>query len=145
MSRRKWMAVVSLAGLFLGVYLTLYHYGFIGTLACNVSSCEKVQTSRWSMLFGLPVATWGSHKPAKRYAEDQGDRHEHKEHEHDQRALQRSNQNAEILEDAESALRNRDRDRRADTDRRVSHHDADELEHLSLIHISEPTRLLSIS
>jgi hypothetical protein len=42
MSRRKWMAVVSLAGLFLGVYLTLYHYGFIGTLACNVSSCEKV-------------------------------------------------------------------------------------------------------
>jgi|KBSMisStaDraftv2_1062788.scaffolds.fasta_scaffold01310_3 uncharacterized membrane protein len=60
MSRRKWMAVVSLAGLFLGVYLTLYHYGFIGTLACNVSSCEKVQTSRWSMLFGLPVATWGA-------------------------------------------------------------------------------------
>jgi len=60
MSRRKWMAVVSLAGLFLGVYLTLYHYGFIGTLACNVSSCEKVQTSRWSMLFGLPVAMWGA-------------------------------------------------------------------------------------
>ena len=60
MSRRKWMAVVSLAGLFLGVYLTLYHYGFIGTLACNVSSCEKVQTSRWSMFLGLPVATWGA-------------------------------------------------------------------------------------
>jgi uncharacterized membrane protein len=60
MTRRKWMAVVSLAGLFLGVYLTLYHYGFIGTLACNVSSCEKVQTSRWSMFLGLPVATWGA-------------------------------------------------------------------------------------
>ena len=60
MSPRKWMAVVSLAGLFLGVYLTLYHYGFIGTLACNVSSCEKVQTSRWSMFLGLPVATWGA-------------------------------------------------------------------------------------
>jgi len=60
MSRRKWMAVVSLAGLFLGAYLTLYHYGFIGTLACNVSSCEKVQTSRWSMFLGLPVATWGA-------------------------------------------------------------------------------------
>jgi uncharacterized membrane protein len=60
MSRRKWMAVVSLAGLFLGVYLTLYHYGFIGTLACNVSSCEKVQSSRWSMFLGLPVATWGA-------------------------------------------------------------------------------------
>src|SRR5678815_2504519 len=60
MSRRKWMAVVSLAGLFLGVYLTLYHYGIIGTLACNVSSCERVQTSRWSLFLGIPVATWGA-------------------------------------------------------------------------------------
>jgi uncharacterized membrane protein len=53
------MALVSLLGLFLGAYLTLYKFGFIGTLACNVSSCEQVQTSRWSMFLGLPVATWG--------------------------------------------------------------------------------------
>jgi uncharacterized membrane protein len=55
-----WMALLSLVGLFLGVYLTLYHYGFIGTLACNVGSCEKVQSSRWSVFLGVPVATWGA-------------------------------------------------------------------------------------
>jgi uncharacterized membrane protein len=60
MTKRMWMALVSLAGLFLGVYLTLYKFGFIGKLACNVSSCEQVQTSRWSVFLGLPVATWGA-------------------------------------------------------------------------------------
>src|SRR4051812_34637419 len=59
MTKRQWMALLSLAGLFLGAYLTLYHYGFIGSLACNVGSCEKVQSSRWSMFLGVPVATWG--------------------------------------------------------------------------------------
>lgn len=60
MTRRMWMAVVSLAGLFLGLYLTMYKFGFIGSLACNVGSCERVQSSRWSMFLGLPVATWGA-------------------------------------------------------------------------------------
>ena len=60
MSKRMWMALISLLGLFLGVYLTLYKFGYIGTLACGVSSCEKVQTSRWSDFLGLPVATWGA-------------------------------------------------------------------------------------
>jgi uncharacterized membrane protein len=60
MNKRMGMALVSLLGLFLGVYLTLYHYGFIGTIACGISSCEKVQSSRWSMLLGLPVALWGT-------------------------------------------------------------------------------------
>lgn len=59
MSKRQLMALLSLIGLFLGAYLTLYHYGFIGSLACNVGSCEKVQNSRWSMFLGVPVATWG--------------------------------------------------------------------------------------
>lgn len=53
------MALVSLLGLFLGTYLTLYKFGIIGALACNVSSCEQVQSSRWSVFLGLPVATWG--------------------------------------------------------------------------------------
>ncbi|HEY4217063.1 MAG TPA: vitamin K epoxide reductase family protein [Gemmatimonadaceae bacterium] len=60
MTKRMWMALISLLGLFLGAYLTLYHYGFIGTLVCNVSSCEKVQSSRWSMFLGVPVAAWGA-------------------------------------------------------------------------------------
>jgi uncharacterized membrane protein len=59
MTKRMWMALISLAGLFVGAYLTLYKFGFIGTLACNVGSCEQVQTSRWSVFLGIPVATWG--------------------------------------------------------------------------------------
>ena len=59
MTKRKWMALISLVGLFLGAYLTLYKFGLIGTLVCNVGSCERVQTSRWSVFLGLPVATWG--------------------------------------------------------------------------------------
>jgi uncharacterized membrane protein len=54
------MALISLLGLFLGAYLTLYKMGIIGTLVCNVSSCETVQMSRWSRFLGLPVATWGA-------------------------------------------------------------------------------------
>ena len=53
------MAVISLLGLFLGAYLTLYKFGYVGSLVCNVSSCEQVQTSRWSIFLGFPVATWG--------------------------------------------------------------------------------------
>jgi uncharacterized membrane protein len=59
MTKRMWMALISLAGLFLGAYLTMYKFGVIGSLACNVGSCEQVQTSRWSVFLGLPVATWG--------------------------------------------------------------------------------------
>ena len=55
------MVLVALIGLFIGAYLTLYHYGYIGELACSSTSgsCERVQSSRWSVLLGLPVATWG--------------------------------------------------------------------------------------
>ena len=53
------MALISLLGLFLGAYLTLYKFGYVGSLVCNVSSCEQVQTSRWSIFLGVPVATWG--------------------------------------------------------------------------------------
>jgi uncharacterized membrane protein len=59
MTKRKLMALISMAGVFLGVYLTLYKFGVIGTLVCNVGSCEKVQSSRYSVFLGLPVATWG--------------------------------------------------------------------------------------
>jgi uncharacterized membrane protein len=59
MTKRQLMALVSLAGIFVGVYLTLYKFGVIGSLVCNVGSCEKVQSSKYSMFLGLPVATWG--------------------------------------------------------------------------------------
>jgi uncharacterized membrane protein len=53
------LALLALAGVFLSSYLTLYKLGFIGHLACAIGSCERVQTSRWSVLLGMPVAAWG--------------------------------------------------------------------------------------
>ena len=55
-----WLAALSMIGIFIAAYLTLYHFGYIGTLACTGSEgCSTVQASRWSRLLGLPVATWG--------------------------------------------------------------------------------------
>src|ERR1700730_15248347 len=54
------IALLALAALFLSGYLTLYKLGYTGQLACAVGSCERVQSSRWSTLFGLPVAAWGA-------------------------------------------------------------------------------------
>jgi uncharacterized membrane protein len=53
------MALVSLLGLFLGAYLTMYKLGYIGSLACGAGSCEQVQFSRYGMFLGLPVSAWG--------------------------------------------------------------------------------------
>jgi uncharacterized membrane protein len=53
------LCLAALIGLFIAAYLTLYHYGVIGALSCSIGSCERVQTSRWSMFLGLPVAAWG--------------------------------------------------------------------------------------
>ena len=53
------MAALALAGIFIGTYLTLYKLGMIGELSCSVGSCETVNTSKWSMFLGLPVAGWG--------------------------------------------------------------------------------------
>lgn len=59
MTRRRAIALISLVGLFLATYLTLYKLGYIETLACGTGSCEVVQSSKWSTLFGQPVAMWG--------------------------------------------------------------------------------------
>lgn len=53
------IAALSLAGVFLALYLTLYKLGYIGTLACGTGECETVQTSRWATFLRLPVALWG--------------------------------------------------------------------------------------
>jgi uncharacterized membrane protein len=52
-------ALIALAGMFVALYLTLYKLGYIGTLACAVGSCEKVQTSKWATFLGIPVGAWG--------------------------------------------------------------------------------------
>ena len=53
------VAALALAGIFISIYLTLYKLGVIGELNCSIGSCETVNTSRWSMFLGLPVAAWG--------------------------------------------------------------------------------------
>jgi uncharacterized membrane protein len=58
-TKRMTLSALARAGVFLALYLTLYKLGYIGHLACGTGECEKVQTSRWSTLFGLPIALWG--------------------------------------------------------------------------------------
>ena len=53
------VAALALAGIFISLYLTLYKLGVIGELSCTLGSCETVNTSRWSVFLGLPVAAWG--------------------------------------------------------------------------------------
>ena len=51
--------MLAFIGVFVSTYLTLYKFGYIGSLQCAVGSCETVNTSRWATFFGLPVAAWG--------------------------------------------------------------------------------------
>jgi len=53
------VAALALAGIFISLYLTLYKLGVIGELSCTFGSCETVNTSRWAVFLGLPVAAWG--------------------------------------------------------------------------------------
>jgi uncharacterized membrane protein len=53
------VAALALAGIFISIYLTLFKLGVIGELSCSVGSCETVNTSRWAMFLGIPVAAWG--------------------------------------------------------------------------------------
>lgn len=53
------IASLAFAGVFLATYLTLYKFGYVGTLACGTGDCEKVQTSHWAVFLGAPVALWG--------------------------------------------------------------------------------------
>ena len=59
MRHRQVIAVLSLIGLFVSLYLWLYKIGAIGTLQCGAGGCETVQTSRYADLFGVPVAFYG--------------------------------------------------------------------------------------
>ncbi|MBA3559017.1 MAG: vitamin K epoxide reductase family protein [Gemmatimonadaceae bacterium] len=59
MKARMVIALLSLVGTFVALYLTLYKIGVIGQLSCSVGSCEAVNTSQWAVFLGLPVAAWG--------------------------------------------------------------------------------------
>jgi uncharacterized membrane protein len=53
------VAALSLAGIFVALYLLLYKLGMIGELTCSIGSCETVNTSKWATFLGIPVAGWG--------------------------------------------------------------------------------------
>ncbi|HEV8598620.1 MAG TPA: vitamin K epoxide reductase family protein [Gemmatimonadales bacterium] len=53
------LALLSLAGLFISIYLYLFKIGKIGTLACGTGACEQVQLSPQSRFLGVEVALIG--------------------------------------------------------------------------------------
>jgi len=53
------VATLALAGIFVALYLLLYKMGVVGNLSCSIGSCETVNTSRWAVFMGAPVAGWG--------------------------------------------------------------------------------------
>jgi len=57
--RRQAIVVLALVGLLVATYLWLYKIGVIGVLQCGTGSCEAVQTSRYAVVFGVPVALVG--------------------------------------------------------------------------------------
>ena len=56
---RMAIAILALLGVLVAGYLTLYKLGYVGTLQCTIGGCERVQSSRFAYLRGLPVAAWG--------------------------------------------------------------------------------------
>jgi uncharacterized membrane protein len=56
---RMVIAVLALIGLLVSAYLTLHKFGVIGTLVCGTGSCEVVQTSKYAVVFGVPVPLLG--------------------------------------------------------------------------------------
>ena len=53
------IAVLALVGLFVAGYLSLHRAGFVGTLQCAIGGCEIVQSSRYAVFLGVPVAYMG--------------------------------------------------------------------------------------
>ncbi len=59
MKHRMTIAVLSLAGFFVSLYLWLWKVGVLGTIACGDGGCETVQLSEYAEFLGLPVAFHG--------------------------------------------------------------------------------------
>jgi uncharacterized membrane protein len=58
-TKRTIVAALALAGIFVALYLLLYKIGVVGNLSCSIGSCETVNTSKWAVFLGAPVAGWG--------------------------------------------------------------------------------------
>ena len=59
MIHRMVAAVLALVGVLLSLYLWLWKIGVLGTMVCGTGACERVQTSSYATVAGLPVAFIG--------------------------------------------------------------------------------------
>lgn len=53
------VAALALLGFFVALYLAMVKLGYIGSMSCTIGGCERVNTSEWASMFGIPVAVWG--------------------------------------------------------------------------------------
>jgi uncharacterized membrane protein len=56
---RKAIAGLALLGLAISAYLTWVHYADVEPICTGISDCERVQTSDYAELAGIPVAVLG--------------------------------------------------------------------------------------
>ena len=59
MPARKRGPFISLIGLIISGYLSLYKLGYLGFIQCATGGCETVQSSQYAFFLGMPVAVWG--------------------------------------------------------------------------------------
>lgn len=57
--QRQTIALLALVGFFVALYLWFHALGVGGPLKCGTGTCDTVQTSRWAVFLGLPVAFYG--------------------------------------------------------------------------------------
>ena len=55
----KAIAALALLGLAISAYLTYVHYAGVEPVCSSISNCERVQTSEYADLVGIPVAVLG--------------------------------------------------------------------------------------
>ena len=56
---RNVMSGLAAVGLAISAYLTYVHYAEIQPFCTGISNCERVQTSDWALVAGVPVALTG--------------------------------------------------------------------------------------
>lgn len=52
---RMLMALLTLVGVLISVYMSAYKLGLVGSLVCGSGGCEAVQNSPWAAFMGVPV------------------------------------------------------------------------------------------
>ena len=58
-TNRMVIAVLSMIGFFVALYLFAHNVGLLGQVVCGVGDCETVQSSRWAHVGPVPVSGIG--------------------------------------------------------------------------------------